>query len=117
MNKARRNRIREARHHIAAAAALIEQAEEQLSAACEILAEVEEEEQEAFDNLPDSLQLSEKGEKMEDAISNLQEAEEALDPEPLSDIREKLESEILDDLNTFLDSTTDADSALESAAE
>lgn len=33
-----------------------------------------EEEQEAFDNLPDSLQDSEKGEKAQEAISNLEDA-------------------------------------------
>lgn len=50
------------------------------------LEEVLEEEQEAFDNMPENLQYSEKGERaegcisaLEDAVSNLEEAVENID--------------------------------------
>lgn len=39
-----------------------------------ILMAIQEEEQMAFDNLPEGLQMSEKGEKMEEAASQLEEA-------------------------------------------
>ena len=39
-----------------------------------ILMAIQEEEQMAFDNLPEGLQTSEKGEKMEEAVSQLEEA-------------------------------------------
>ena len=41
--------------------------------------ELRDEEQEAFDNLPESMQASERGEKMEAAVSALNEAIEALE--------------------------------------
>lgn len=40
---------------------------------------VSEEEQEAFDNLPEGLQASEKGEKMEENVGILEEASSSLD--------------------------------------
>lgn len=57
MNKARRKEI-------ARAIELIEEARE-------ILENVRDEEQDAFDNLPESLQSSERGEAMEEYISTL----------------------------------------------
>lgn len=47
--------------------ALIEEAKNQLEA-------LKEEEQEAFDNMPEGLQYSEKGERMEEVISYLDDA-------------------------------------------
>ena len=44
-----------------------------LAEAKDILEEVMNEEQEAFDNLPEGLQCSERGEQMEDNIYNLEE--------------------------------------------
>lgn len=41
--------------------------------------EIKEEEQEAYDNLPESLQYGEKGEKMTDAVDNLDSAYSSLE--------------------------------------
>ena len=41
--------------------------------------EIKEEEQEAYDNLPGSLQYGEKGEKMTDAVDNLDSAYSSLE--------------------------------------
>ncbi|MFC5358132.1 hypothetical protein [Azospirillum himalayense] len=57
MNKDRRKRLAEA-------AELLEQA-------LAVISEVKDEEQEAFDNLPESFQQGERGQTMEEAISNL----------------------------------------------
>lgn len=57
MNDDRRKRIDEAMEHI--------------SAAREILDAVIAEEQEAFDNLPEGLQNSERGQKMEETVGSL----------------------------------------------
>lgn len=57
MNDARRKRIDEAMEH--------------LSAAREILDTVIAEEQEAFDNLPEGLQSSERGQKLEETAGSL----------------------------------------------
>ena len=72
MNKARRKEIEKA-------IALIEQARE-------ILEAVAEEEQEAFDNMPEGLQSSERGEYMEECIYNIEEVVEALDIDTLQEI-------------------------------
>ena len=45
----------------------------------DVLEEVRDEEQDAFDNLPEGLQYSERGEMMEEAIDNLDEAIDYLD--------------------------------------
>lgn len=50
-----------------------------LSEARAILEEVTEEEQEAFDNMPDGLQASERGETMEENIYRLEEAVSAIE--------------------------------------
>ena len=72
MNKARRKEI-------ARAIELMEQARE-------ILESVRDEEQEAFDNMPESLQGSERGEAMEEYIYTLEEAVENLDTDALQEI-------------------------------
>ena len=74
MNKTRRKEI-------ARAIELMEQARE-------ILEAVRDEEQEAFDNMPESLQGSERGEAMEGYISTLEEVVGSLDVDtaPLQEI-------------------------------
>ena len=47
---------------------------------------VRDEEQEAFDNLPESFQCSERGEAMEEYIYTMEEVLEALDTDSLLDI-------------------------------
>lgn len=65
MNKNRRKRLAEA-------AELLEQARD-------ILEECKDEEQEAHDNLPESLQYSERGEEMESNIQAMEEAQDYAD--------------------------------------
>lgn len=65
MNKARRKKLQE----------LLEQ----LVTIKDELDMVQEEEQEAFDNLPESLQYSERGQQMEQAIENMSSACDYLD--------------------------------------
>ncbi len=72
MNKARRKEIERAIE-------LIEQARE-------ILEVVMDEEQEAFDNLPESLQCSERGETMEEYIGVIEEMIDNLDTDELQEI-------------------------------
>ena len=72
MNKARRKEI-------AKAIELIEEA-------YGILDMVRDEEQEAFDNMPEGLQGSERGEQMEEYICILEEVLESLDTEELQSI-------------------------------
>lgn len=60
MNKQRRKRITEAIE-------LLEQAQQ-------IIEEVKDEEQEAYDNLPEGLQCGERGEAMKEAVNNLEES-------------------------------------------
>ena len=55
-----------------------------IASAKEIIEEVKEEEQEAFDNMPESLQGSERGEQMESYIGDLENAADDLDS--ISDI-------------------------------
>ena len=50
-----------------------------LDEAMEWVQQVAEEEQDAFDNLPESLQLSENGEKMEDFVSRISDVYDYLD--------------------------------------
>ena len=72
MNKQRRKQI-------AAAIELIEQAQA-------ILEEVTAEEQEAYDNLPEGIQASERGELMEEYIYTLGSFQDALDTGDLQEI-------------------------------
>lgn len=67
------------RKRIAAAINLIEQA-------TEILGSVRDDEQETFDNLPESLQGSERGETMEEYIYTIDEFLAALDLDELQEI-------------------------------
>ena len=76
MNKFRRQELREAI--------------EALSSVSDIINEVLSEEQDSFDNLPESFQYSERGEKMEDNISDMENAVSNID-----DIIELLE-EVID---------------------
>ena len=52
---------------------IIEEAIEMINEANDLLATVRDEEQEAFDNLPEGIQMSERGETMERYISDLDE--------------------------------------------
>ena len=72
MNKARRKEI-------ARAIELMEQARD-------ILESVMDEEQDAFDNMPESLQGSERGEAMEEYICTIEEVLDALDTDELQEI-------------------------------
>jgi len=84
MNKDRRKRLTEA-------LALLDKAETLLNEADQIVTEVRDEEQEAFDNLSEGLQQSERGQLMEEAISSL----ESFDVESfLNDARESIENAI-----------------------
>ena len=58
---------------------MIDDAISYLEKAKEILETVLEEEQEYFDNMPEGLQSSEKGDKAQEAISNLDVSVDALD--------------------------------------
>lgn len=68
----------------------------QMDALSETLAEIKEalegicdEEQEAFDNMPEGLQASERGEQMQEYIETMSEAVEALDAlEELEELRD-----------------------------
>ena len=77
MNKARRKQI--------------EKALDLLQQASEIIAIVGDEENEAFDNMPESLQESERGEKMQEYIDTIDEVIGAVD-----EVKENLET-ILED--------------------
>ncbi len=72
MNKARRKEL-------AKAVELIERARE-------IIEVVKDEEQDAFDNLPESLQASERGERMEEFISALEDFLDEVDTDDLVEI-------------------------------
>ena len=58
---------------------ILREAEKSLSIVYSAIEGVCDEESEAFDNLPEGLQESERGEKMEEAISNLEDAKEYVD--------------------------------------
>lgn len=64
----------------------ISRAIEEIENAREILEAVIEEEQESFDNLPESLQASKRGEHMEEIISTLEDYLEILDTDDLQEI-------------------------------
>ncbi len=77
MNKNRRDKLR-------AVQSTLRLFISKLSDSKEVLESVKEEEQDSFDNLPECFQLSEKGEKMEEAIESIESA--------LSDIESATES-------------------------
>lgn len=64
----------------------IDQAIELIEQAMEILEQVRDDEQEAFDNLPESLQGSERGEAMEGYIYTIEEFLDTLDTCELQEI-------------------------------
>lgn len=72
MNKARRATIAEA-------AELISQARDLAEKARDLLGDVHDEEQEAFDNLPESLQQGDRGQAMEQAFGQIAEWMDAID--------------------------------------
>ena len=57
-----------------------------LDQARDLLETIRDEEQEAFDNLPESIQCSERGETMEDYISTMEEMLDYLDTGELQEI-------------------------------
>ena len=57
-----------------------------MEAAATNLQEVIDEEQEAFDNLPESLQMAERGQDMETALDAMTMALDALEDSPLADL-------------------------------
>lgn len=57
---------------------LIEKAKKQISEVEEMIEKALEDEQDSYDNLPEGIQMSERGEKMEDAISSLENAVEKI---------------------------------------
>lgn len=58
---------------------LIEAAQDMMTEAAERIEAVMDEEQECFDNLPEGIQMSERGEHMEECIDNLSEIIDMLD--------------------------------------
>ena len=65
LNKEKRRRLREAQRLLASATRIVEQ--------------VRDEEQDDFDNMPESLQESDNGQRMEEAIDHLDDALRALE--------------------------------------
>lgn len=76
MNKPRRKRLQEALDLLTQAKAIIE--------------ECTEEEQEAFDNLPESIQYGQQGERMEEILDILNEAQDSID-----EISTNIEDEVI----------------------
>lgn len=76
MNKARRKKLQELM--------------KQLESIKDELNEVQEEEQDAYDNLPENLQYSERGQQMEQAVENMSSAADYLD-DIISCIEEAME--------------------------
>ena len=72
MNKARRTRLQEV-------IAKLEELDSLRCEAMEMLSEVIDEEQEAHDNMPESVQYSEKGEQMQEYIDSMQSVYDDLD--------------------------------------
>lgn len=86
--------------------------------------DLEMEERDCFDNLPESLQMAEKGEAMEMAADNLETAKDCVDDaesyidDIVSDLEDyDLESELDVDFDSASDSITEAIDALEEAME
>lgn len=72
MNKQRRKELAEAIEKLEQATAMLEEANE-------IIDGVTEEEQEAFDNMPESLQCSERGYMTQDNVDTLEEIAQGMD--------------------------------------
>lgn len=88
MNNKRRKQIETAIEKTQSAIELLEEAENILTETLGEIEEIESDEQDAYDNLPESFQMSEKGEAMEEAVSCLQDAESNLDIDRLTELRE-----------------------------
>lgn len=84
MNNVRRKEIKRIISRFDDLSGLIEELKENISS-------VMDEEQESFDNLPEGLQCSERGEKMESAIESLQSAIDSLEEIDLEEITSYLE--------------------------
>ena len=117
MNNKRRKQIETAIEKTQSAIELLEEAENILTETLGEIEEIESDEQDAYDNLPESFQMSEKGEDIEEAVSNMQDAEGYLNTDDLSELRETLEDTVLEGLRSILSDCTDAVDALEAAAE
>lgn len=76
MNNSRRKQIRDVAKKIAAA---YETFSSSLQESLSELQDITSDEQDAFDNLPESLQYSERGEAMQEAIDNLETACQSLE--------------------------------------
>ena len=83
MNKARRARLQEV-------IAKLEELDSLRCEAMELLSEVIDEEQEAYDNLPEPIQGSEKGEQMQEYIDSMQSVHDDLDCIDLSSLCDTL---------------------------
>ena len=57
----------------------------------DLISDILSDEHDAYDNLPESLQESERGQAMEDAIDNLESAQEEIDELDLQDLIDYLE--------------------------
>lgn len=80
---------RERRKELEKAISLLNDAQENLDAAMEIVDSVKDEEQEAYDNLPESIQYGEKGDIMQENVDELDDASSELDS-----IRDSVEEQI-----------------------
>ena len=69
----------------------LEEIEGMIGEVLEMIADVKNEEEEAYDNLPESLQETERGQAMYDAIDALDSAYEALEAFDISDVTDYLE--------------------------
>lgn len=74
MNKQRRKELSEVQDRVTRLGALISQAKDMRAEIVEELERLRDEEQEAFDALPEGLQQGERGQDMENAISELDSA-------------------------------------------
>ena len=117
MNNKRRKQIETAIEKSQSAIELLEEAENILTETLGEIEEIESDEQDAYDNLPESFQMSEKGEAMGEAVSSLQDAEGYINTDDLSALQETLKDTVLEGLPSLLSDCTDAVDALEAAAE
>lgn len=117
MNNTRRRKLKKAMKEIELAKQYLDTAIESLRGAADIIEECMDEESEAYDNLPESMQDGAKGDKMQDAIDNL---ETALDTvrddaeDPLSEILSTLQSDVIDaleDLPGYMDDSIESTEA------
>lgn len=99
---------------------IIEQISEEISTIQDDVDTYMSEEQESYDNLPEALQWSEKGEMMEEAINNLESARDSIETaaSDLSTLCEELEDEFVSvECYDIIGSIDEAIEYLESAIE